>query len=375
MYKFFNILLIILFLLQGTKAYNGLVFGLFLLLITGVFLFKKRTIILPKYYLCAVLIYSFYLVWGLLNFHQNPLIDIKFQLFSFLFFLLLLNLKFNLLKILFSINALVFSIYILLYMNILPNLWHESTIGVGGRIHGPSIIAINLILFYYLLAAKPFDKRLVIAAIMGLISIALTTNFMNLAVFTILILLLVIKFEKLLKPVYVIGLVLVLLGGIWYLNSPFVPELVSAKMKYIYKPWEYGSLRTRLEDFNKAILSENFTTFNKIIGKGFGASTTIYRENKIAPSLSGTFNFQEIDNGFYYLYHRGGWSLLLLFILSHLYLLLRINSAKTKLGFVALVFITNILSIHYFNYFFFLLIPFFIFYRDRILEDYKAYSL
>src|SRR5690606_6668199 len=126
----------------------------------------------------------------------------------------------------------------------------------------------------------------------------LTTNFMNLAVFVVLIFLMAINFKKLFKPIYILGFVLLLLGGLWYLNSPLVPDLVSEKMKYIYRPWDYGSLKTRVDDFNKAINSENFNILKKIFGEGFGASTSIYRENKIAPSLSRTFNFQEIDNGF-----------------------------------------------------------------------------
>tara|TARA_R110002050_G_scaffold298133_2_gene460772 strand:- start:869 stop:1861 length:993 start_codon:yes stop_codon:yes gene_type:complete len=329
---------------------------------------------MPSYLALAIIFYSFYLLIGIVNFHDNPFIDIKFQLFSLIFFFLLINFKFDILKVLFSINTLVFIIYGLLFLDILPNIWHESTLGVGGRINGPSIIVINLILFYYLITEKPFDNRLIIASLMGFICIALTTNFMNLAVFAILIFLQVINFRKLLKPIYIITFVLIFLGAIWYLNSPYVPELVSAKMKYIYKPWEYGSLKTRIEDFNKAILSENFNIFKKIFGEGYGASTSIYRENKIAPSLSRTFNFQEIDNGFYYLYHRGGWSLLFIFILSHLYLLLKLKGAKAKLGFISLIFVTNILSIHYFNYYFYLLIPFFILYRGRILDMYKEYN-
>ena len=213
-----------------------------------------------------------------------------------------------------------------------------------------------------------FDKKLVIATIMGVIYIALTTNFMNLAVLVAFLILLAVNFKKLFKPIYIVVFILIFLGGLWYLNSSFVPELVSAKMKYIYRPWEYPSLQTRVEDLSKALHNENFNPFKQVFGEGFGTSTSIYRENKIAPSLSRTFNFQEIDNGFYYLYHRGGWSLLIIFIISHIFLIFKIKGVKSKLGFVALVFITNILSIHYFNYYFYLLIPFFIIYRDSISE-------
>ena len=188
---------------------------------------------------------------------------------------------------------------------------------------------------------------------------------MNLAVFFILIFLLAVNFKKLLKPVYIISFLGVILIGVLYLNSPFVPELVSAKMQYVYQPWNYSSLRIRLDDLIQILDKENFGIFKQIFGEGFGTSSEIYRFNEKAVSLSDTFSFQEIDNGFYYLYHRGGWTLLSIFILAHFYLALKIRENKARLGFIALVFITCILSIHYFNYWFYMLIPYFIIYKQR----------
>src|SRR5690606_20206453 len=116
--------------------------------------------------------------------------------------------------ILYITNTLVFIIFVLLYLHIIPNIWNESTLGVGGRVNGPPIIAINLLLFYCLLKGIAFDRKLIIASIMGLICIALTTNFMNLAVFVVLIFLMAINFKKLFKPIYILGFVLLLLGGL-----------------------------------------------------------------------------------------------------------------------------------------------------------------
>ena len=70
--------------------------------------------------------------------------------------------------------------------------------------------------------------------------------------------------------------------------------------------------------------------------------------------------FQEIDNGFYYLYHRGGYLLLFLFISIHIYLISIIDSLKVKIGFISIVLITCLLSIHYFNNMFYLIIIFMI---------------
>ncbi len=333
---------------------------------------NKRTVKISYYFIAAALVYLFYLLIGVFNFHEKPFIDVKFQLFSFSFLFLLINnsLKINLLKLLFTINTVTFFTYLLLFFNTIPNIWNESAIGHGGRLYGPVITPIVFILFYYLLYEKPFDKRLIIASIMGVFYISSTTNFMNLAILAALLLLLAINFRKLFRPIYVVVLFVILLGCLWYLNSSFVPELVSEKMKYIYKPWEYPSLQTRIEDLSKAIKKENFNTFKKIFGEGFGASTSIYRENKISPSLSRTFSFQEIDNGFYYLYHRGGLSLLGIFVFAHIYLMFKVKAIKARIGFVIIVCITNILSIHYFNYYFYVLLPFLILYKDRILNSF-----
>lgn len=362
---FLNILFVVLFILQGTNLFNVLILGVFIILLTFVFITNRYKIKLPKYYIIAISIYLFYFIIGVLNWHQNFFLDVKFQFFGFVFFFCVINTKIDFIKLLFFINILVFFIYGLLYLGIFPNIWSSYTFGFGGRVYGPPIIAIILLLFYYLLNNKSFDKKLIFASGIGLIYIALTTNFMNLAIFIILVFLLSVNLRKLFKPVYIISLLILILVGILYLNSPFVPELVANKMQYIYQPWNYASLKTRIEDFNQVLDKENFGIFKQLFGEGFGTSSEIYRYNPIAVSLSRTFSFQEIDNGFYYLYHRGGLTLLSIFLLAHIYLTIKIKEHKAKLGFIAIVFLTCILSIHYFNYWFYLLIPYFIIYKQK----------
>lgn len=366
MNKLIYLILVLLFMFQGSNRFNGLILVLYIALLGCVFIINKNKVRLPKYYILALLIYSFYLVIGIFNNHDNPFIDIKFQLFGFIFFFCIINIKLDIIKLLFFINILVFIVYVLLFLNLLPNIWHVTTVGVGGRVYGPSIIAINMLLFYYIFKNKSIDLKLLIALVLGVFYIALTTNFMNLAVFAGLVFLLVVNFRKFLKPVYVISILLLLISVIAYLNSPFVPELVSAKMKYIYQPWDYPSLKTRVDDFNQIVSNENFGIFKQIFGEGFGTSSQIYRHNPSAVFLSTMHSFQEIDNGFYYIYHRGGWTLFIIFILSHIYLMLKLNAVKARLAFIWLVFVTCILSIHYFNYSFYLLLPYFILYGDNL---------
>jgi hypothetical protein len=368
-----QILLVCLFLLQGTNLFNGLVLGTLLCIISIEVIINKGKLKLPLYFIIALCVYSVFLVIGIVNFHEKPFIDIKFQIFSFLLLFWLINNRYsvNLLKLLFLINGIIFIIYLLLFFDLIPNIWSYTTFGFKGRVYGPAIISINLLLFYYLVFSHSVDKKIILATILGFIYTAMTTNFMNLAVLIILSTLVFVHFKSLLKPVYMFSLLLIMTGVVWFLNSSFVPELVIEKLKYVYNPLEYPSLKTRVEDLAKALKNENFGIFKQIFGEGFGTHSEIYRHNLRAVSWSRVFRFQEIDNGFYYLYHRGGWVLLTTFILSHLYLLSRINQIKAKIGFFAIVFLTNVLSIHYFNYYFYLFIPFFIINKLKISEKYN----
>ncbi|MDD3772859.1 MAG: hypothetical protein PHC38_09420, partial [Weeksellaceae bacterium] len=64
----------------------------------------------------------------------------------------------------------------------------------------------------------------------------------------------------------------------------------------------------------------------------------------------------------------GGASLMAIFLSSHAYLTYKIPNQKAKLGFLLLFVITNLLSIHYFNYFFYLLIPYIILTKDKYFK-------
>lgn len=360
-----NILFVFLFFLQGAADSSLLTVITILFLVFTLFLQQGKMPTFPGYFLLAFAIYIFYLSIGLFNNHPNAHIDIKFQLFFFAFYFWLINNRFNIdfLKLLFAINGIVLVIYLLLYLDIMPNFWNENTFGRQGRVLGPAITPMVYILFNYLYTNKKFDRRLGVSLMGAMIYILMTSNFMNLAIVSALSLLVVINFKQLLKPIYIAGIMILGLLLVLYINSPFVPEMISSKLEYIFKPWEYGTVKTRIADLQQALDNENFGVFQKLFGEGYGASSNIYRENKLSPSLSRTFAFQEIDNGFYYLYHRGGWSLLVLFFVSHIYLITKTPRIKAKIGFFVIILITNALSIHYFNYLFYLILPFWILHK------------
>ena len=355
-------LLIALFLLIGNSISSSVSLLCLLLLVgTNLIVVKKGKIKVPLYFYLTLAIYLIFLTIGLFYGHREPQIDIKFQLFGFLFYLFLLNKKeFNVLPILLIINYIVLGVYILLYIGKFPNLWHTTIIGFQGRVYGPSIIPIILISFYYLIKNKSFDLKLVTAYIVAIPSLLMTTNLMNIVITGILLMLLVVDFKKLMQPKFIFIIVGIGISSFLFFNSNYAPDLIKQKIPYLLDPFEYPSLKIRANDLKTALSQENFSITEKIVGKGFGASTTIFRENEEVQAFSDFITFQEIDNGFYYLYHRGGFSLLILFILFHSYLLMVIKSFKVKVGFIFIITFTCLLSIHYFNKMFYLILPFLI---------------
>ncbi|MGB3344636.1 MAG: hypothetical protein WBA61_12065 [Aequorivita sp.] len=322
---------------------------------------KKGKLEIPHYVIVIACFYIPFLILGLINRHPSPTIDIKFQFYGVMFYLFLVNVRsLNILRLLFVLNAVVCIVYILIYLGFVPSFWHTDTTGKGGRVYGPAIMPIVLIGFYYLYNRMSFDLPLAISWIFALVYLFLTSNLMNLVTAGALLLLIIINVRKLFQPAFIVGFSLLVVVSIAFFNSNFVPDAIKEKLPYVLKPWEYASLKIRIQDLNTALLTENFTLTEKIIGQGFGVNTTVYRENEIAQYFSGKFTFQEIDNGFYYIYHRGGFLLLTLFIIAHIYLFYRIPSFKAKMGFIIVVVFTNLLSIHYFTNVFYLLIPFLI---------------
>jgi len=358
----YYILLTALFLLIGNSISSSVSFMCLLLLVgTNIILVKKGKIKVPLYFYIALATYLFFLAIGVFYGHLDPQIDVKFQLFGFLFYLFLLNKKdFKILPFLLFINYLTLGIYILLFLGKFPNLWHTAIIGYQGRVYGPSIIPIVLISFYYLIKNKNFDLKLVIAFIVAMPSLLLTTNLMNIVITVILLALLIVDFKKLIQPKFIFIIIGIGLSSVLFFNSDYAPDLIKEKIPYLLDPFEYPSLKIRVNDLNAAITKENFSITEKIFGNGFGASTTIYRENERVQAFSDFMTFQEIDNGFYYLYHRGGFLLLLLFFIFHGYLIFKIKDTKVKVGFMFIVVFTCLLSIHYFNNMFYLILPYLI---------------
>ena len=88
------ILLTALFLLIGNSISSSVSLLCLLLLVgTNLIVVKKGKIKVPLYFYLTLAIYLIFLTIGLFYGHREPQIDIKFQLFGFLFYLFLFSLK------------------------------------------------------------------------------------------------------------------------------------------------------------------------------------------------------------------------------------------------------------------------------------------
>ena len=70
-----------------------------------------------------------------------------------------------------------------------------------------------------------------------------------------------------------------------------------------------------------------------LIGYGIGIKSTIRRINPVTKKLDSARTFTEIDNGFFYIYHRSGLNGLAAFLIFHIIAISLSPNNKTKLMF------------------------------------------
>lgn len=115
------------------------------------------------------------------------------------------------------------------------------------------------------------------------------------------------------------------------LNPAFVD-----KLSCVSHPLEYSIVKTRVSDPEYVVDKSNNDLVDKLFGKGVGVKSTLYRINELSPSLSDYKTFLEIDNGFYYVYHRADFLGLFLFLVAHFCLMAVCNNRKAVLMFTLL---------------------------------------
>jgi hypothetical protein len=97
------------------------------------------------------------------------------------------------------------------------------------------------------------------------------------------------------------------------------------------------------------MLDQKSSVGQVLFGDGPGVTSEVYRVSIRGNNLFEFREFLEIDNGFYYVYHRAGLVGLGLFLFLHGFLLKKYGNFRNRMCFLAFFVITNTLSIHYFT--------------------------
>ncbi|RUA33847.1 MAG: hypothetical protein DSY77_08180 [Bacteroidetes bacterium] len=363
------VIILLLILASSSKfiiIFNVLAYGFFL-----IYTFKNQGRVYFTYWIILlILVYLPFLIYGIYN---NPdfHIDFKFHLFSLLFLIIMATILGRMpinkvLKILFIVNIVIFATYLIL--TFLPisralNPYARGTAagGYGYRIEGPDIISFSLYAILYLYNRRSWDIYLVIMLLTGTLSAFLNGSLQGLIIIVIVYSLV---FVKKTKYIFLFPLILFLLLKIaTFTLLPFANEKYKEKITYLSNPLEYPTIKHRLMTLDLMLKQTTDDTYEILFGSGVGVKSTYFEKNEVTPSLSRERTFLEIDNGFFYVYHRAGLFGLALFLLFHLYILFFANvSFNLRIALFTVFLVTNLLSIHYFTtaaYSLLILIPFY----------------
>lgn len=338
--------------LNGLGSY--LSFGI-LSTIFGIFLVNHLAAKFQVRLILIVAFISIYIFTGYGN--QAWLIDTRITLTNLmLFFVLKWCLKHQsldrIIGIIYFLNFSSFLIFTSIYLGWFPNLYFDDILATY---HDYKFIANPLFLFYilpflYSLIEKRPDKTFFLNFFLGLIVGLLSGSLQTLVLLILTHGLVLLDIKKIsFSRIFLILLVaIVFIFSMNYVDVRFID-----KIGYVFKPLESSTIQTRIGDL-LYIWPEATASIEKIIfGSGIGIRSIVYRFNDSNPALSEYRTFLEIDNGFFYIFHRYGLIGFSLFLYVHKKLFQQINGFNPKIMFLIIVVITNILSIHYWSHYIF----------------------
>jgi hypothetical protein len=355
--------------INGLSTY--LSFGI-LSLLFGFFLLNHLNI---RFKILEFFLFIFLFIYIAAGF-ENPawLIDIRITLTSLMFFFVFnwsLRSVSNdkIINIIFFLNFGSFVIFIFIYYGIIPNLYFDDTIAAY---QDYKFIANPIFLFYifpflFALNNRKANKIFLINFLFGFITGILSGSLQTL------ILVVLIHGLVLLNPkkFRFYNMVILLAGaGCFFYFMNYVDVRFTDKMKYVFEPFESSTVQTRISDFLSIWPIATASIEQVIFGSGIGIRSTVYRFNESYPSLSEYKTFLEIDNGFFYIFHRYGLIGILFFFYGHKKIFCRIKGINSKVIFLIIVIVINSLSIHYWSHFIFpILIALILTINDKINEQ------
>jgi len=256
---------------------------------------------------------------------------------------------YDIIKALFFINIYISISYIFIKFNFVHNFYETETLAAyqNYRTIGPALFSVYLMPFMYLLYNIEYDRVFYFNIVVGSIAIFINGSLQNLLLFGFVYIIALFSFSKFVAFIRKSWLIIVFFTiGVVFLSSSIDSRYVD-KIKELSNPFESGTIKTRISDLSY-VFPEATSSIRKIIlGSGVGVNSIVLRENKKYKSLTRYKTFLEIDNGFFYIFHRFGLIGLVLVLLIHFYLYLNISNRNAGLFFILYFIITNLLSYHY----------------------------
>lgn len=293
--------------------------------------------------------------------YGNPVLHIEFKhhMTFFLVFVLLFQImreKEYSLEIFFKysyiLSIIVFAFYIAFFLNLLPNPYRgeDMPFYVAFRVSGPPLGIFLFLPFLYSMSNFPktnyYQNRLYISFVLGLIACALSGSNQSFVLHVLFY-----AFAILKPSIKNIAIVIFVFIMSIFLAPKLLSEAHLDKLSQIANPLESQTVITRLNDFSYAYDQMIKKDENLIFGEGIGITTEVLRS-----SWDGNWSeyreFLEIDNGFFYVFHRLGIVGLIVYIGVIFYLIHRFGTVRNKLMYFSFFLVTNLLSVHFFTHIF-----------------------
>lgn len=300
--------------------------------------------VVNKYSVLILFFVAFYSLFGLLN--GNPSIGIEIK--NWFFWLISLNIGLLIFKYL-NINEiedilaksvlLLAVVYILLKTTVLPNFYLKEALAEyhNYKTIGPYLVAPILYQFIFIAYKLPVTRRYWFIVLCSVIVVLITGSLQYFIIIMLGVILntIKIKFSTILKLISVIV-------GLVFIMYKALPEKQVDKMLQLLNPLESPTVQTRVSDVQFAF---NRNDSEPLLGDGLGVRTTVQRVSFQDSNLIDTRDFLEVDNTFYYIYHRMGIFGLVMLVIFVSFLLRKLP-IRGKVFFIFFILVNGFLSIH-----------------------------
>lgn len=348
--------LIALSVLTFTLKYNlyWASFSIFVLL-TFLYLFKNSFRIKTfNHFQTLIFFYLFFTIIGI----NNPAFWQDLRLLSIWLFLLVLFYNFlvnnevtvkELIKILFVISIIILAYYLLVFFKIINNIYQTEQLASyqNYRILGPPLFTFYIIPFCYSLFSIKKDQIFHLTLLVGITACLLNGSLQHLTIFLLSYFVAYLNGNNTRKYISKIIGTLLLLFLFFFVIFQKMDARYQEKLKEAINPLNSSTVQTRIDDLQIIWPSTVSNPIHVMFGQGIGVNSVIKRINKLDPRLTEERVFLEIDNGFFYIFHRTGLIGFIIVICFHLHLVKQIKNRSAKLIFITYFLVTNLLSYHY----------------------------